>query len=649
MGFMVVKFESRRKLSTSKASGAVPARQCSGMGAAAGLPRFLQPKLKVSHTESPVETEADRAAEQVVDEPQQTQAASGSSARNGAPARAGGFVASGMGQSLPRSIQHSMESRFDADFSGVRVHDDASADAAACALNARAFTVGGDVVFASGEFRPDTVAGRRLLAHELAHVVQQAGGSRANESSPELHAAEPSIQRAVRTMGGEWDTTKYDVVKNAAGTTDIGVEINLNFTPENPVDAELIGMVQTARSLAGGRPVFPSGTASRAIPAGEKGVEEGAKIDQDRAHANPLYAAGPAGAADTLASTPLQNTAVFGEHGFHFRDITGALQHKDPILKDKTEMSPPGNNSSQTFETTALAVQGAQDGTYYGSVRWGWQTNASGTFTKLPLTLGAVGVPSATFMRAAELWNASTTSTGMATLNLPTANLPSSVALPSTRTTSDLVIQMARVNTELASLSPGTDKTNKEFEKKALEFELAKRADQPTISLADQEKAAALLSTPDLIKRADALPAEISSLAAGSARTDKELGQEAVKREIAKRKMLITVHVHETEDIIGSDSVYVTAASGLLRTSTSVVDLNDGQEHTFVVPLSALFLGPPSSLASSSLFIKAYDEDWEGDDLMFDKEWVWSSLPAEETQSRDDGKYTVRIDFAQLR
>jgi hypothetical protein len=107
--------------------------------------------------------------------------------------------------------------------------------------------------------------------------------------------------------------------------------------------------------------------------------------------------------------------------------------------------------------------------------------------------------------------------------------------------------------------------------------------------------------------------------------------------------MLITVHVHETEDLIGSDSVYVIAASGFLRTSTSVVDLNNGQEHTFVVPLSSLFLGP------SSLFIKAYDEDWEGDDLMFDKEWVWSSLPAEETQSRDGGKYTVRIDFAQLR
>jgi len=235
----------------------------------------------------------------------------------------------------------------------------------------------------------------------------------------------------------------------------------------------------------------------------------------------------------------------------------------------------------------------------------------------------------------------------VASLDLAASKLPSSTRLPASRTTSDLVIQIAKVNGELASLAPGADKTNKEFEKKALEFELAKRADQPTLSLADQEKAAALLSTPDLLKRSDALPAEISGMAAGSARTDKELEQEAVKREIAKRKVLITVHVHETEDVVGSDSVYVSAASGFLGAETSVVDLNDGQEHTFVVPLSDLFFGPPFALPS--LFIKVYDEDWEGDDLMFKKEWAWSSLPSEETQSRDGGKYTVRVDFAQLR
>ena len=121
-----------------------------------------------------------------------------------------------------------------------------------------------------------------------------------------------------------------------------------------------------------------------------------------------------------------------------------------------------------------------------------------------------------------------------------------------------------------------------------------------------------------------------------------------LQREIAKRRILIKVHVHETEDVIGSDSVYVKASSAAGSQRTRVIDLNDGQEYEFVIPLSALF-SAPATKGTTTLDIKAYDEDWEGDDLMFDKSWTWSSLPAEETQSRDGGKYTVRIDFAQLR
>jgi len=58
---------------------------------------------------------------------------------------------------------------------GARLHTDGQAHVLARAVAARAFTVGRDVFFASGEYRPHTTAGRRLLAHELAHVVQQHG------------------------------------------------------------------------------------------------------------------------------------------------------------------------------------------------------------------------------------------------------------------------------------------------------------------------------------------------------------------------------------------------------------------------------------------------------------------------------------------
>ena len=65
------------------------------------------------------------------------------------------------------------EPRFGHDFSRVRVHDSLEAGRAASSINARAFTLGKDVVFASGAYRPHSEAGRRLLAHELTHVVQQ--------------------------------------------------------------------------------------------------------------------------------------------------------------------------------------------------------------------------------------------------------------------------------------------------------------------------------------------------------------------------------------------------------------------------------------------------------------------------------------------
>lgn len=66
-----------------------------------------------------------------------------------------------------------MESRFGRDFGDVRVHDGADADAAATALRARAFTIGRDVFFAHGEYDASGAGKRRLLAHELTHVVQQ--------------------------------------------------------------------------------------------------------------------------------------------------------------------------------------------------------------------------------------------------------------------------------------------------------------------------------------------------------------------------------------------------------------------------------------------------------------------------------------------
>lgn len=77
------------------------------------------------------------------------------------------------GRPLSQSVRAFFESRFESGFSRVRVHDDAYAANVARSINARAFTLGQHIVFAAGEYAPDATPGRRLLAHELTHVVQQ--------------------------------------------------------------------------------------------------------------------------------------------------------------------------------------------------------------------------------------------------------------------------------------------------------------------------------------------------------------------------------------------------------------------------------------------------------------------------------------------
>jgi len=82
----------------------------------------------------------------------------------------------GGGRLLAESERAYFEPRFGHDFSQVRMHTDTQAAESAWAVNARAFTVGQDVVFGAGQYAPESSTGQRLMAHELTHVVQQNGG-----------------------------------------------------------------------------------------------------------------------------------------------------------------------------------------------------------------------------------------------------------------------------------------------------------------------------------------------------------------------------------------------------------------------------------------------------------------------------------------
>ena len=126
---------------------------------------------RVSRPSDPFEHEAARVAERVTGGP--------AAPHDGAPLAARGAgrrglaQAAGSGQALPVPLRGDMETRFGADFGDVRLHTDRGAAASAAALNASAYTAGADIVFGGGQYRPDTRAGRRLLAHELTHVLQQ--------------------------------------------------------------------------------------------------------------------------------------------------------------------------------------------------------------------------------------------------------------------------------------------------------------------------------------------------------------------------------------------------------------------------------------------------------------------------------------------
>jgi uncharacterized protein DUF4157/3D domain-containing protein len=95
-----------------------------------------------------------------------------------APTESGGDLeqdADRAATAIMRAPDTDVDPRFGPDFSRVRIHADSNSAKVARSLNSRAFTVGNTIVFGAGEFAPTTASGRELLAHELAHVLQQQG------------------------------------------------------------------------------------------------------------------------------------------------------------------------------------------------------------------------------------------------------------------------------------------------------------------------------------------------------------------------------------------------------------------------------------------------------------------------------------------
>jgi Domain of unknown function (DUF4157) len=199
---------------------------------ASGHPPEIRTKLKVSAPNERLEQEADRAAEQVMrmpgppiatvsgplgiqrlcaecedevqreraedDERAQVEPAAGSAPVVTPQVTAEIVALRGCGRPLPASERAFFEPRFGQNFSHVRIHADAMAASLAEALSAQAFTLGHHVFFAAARYAPATTPGRRLLAHELSHVLQQGDVppqaiSRQEAPDEEEEFGEPSV------------------------------------------------------------------------------------------------------------------------------------------------------------------------------------------------------------------------------------------------------------------------------------------------------------------------------------------------------------------------------------------------------------------------------------------------------------------------
>jgi len=238
--------------------------------------RRIQTQLKIGSPNDACEREADRVANQVMRLPDRAPAEStlstssatpvihrrarpcpgalpgsqaefliqsqsaGGEASASPPGFEGGLRAiQGGGSPLAESTRTFFEPRFGAEFSDVRVHSDAGAADLAARVNAKAFTLGRDLVFGSGQYAPETPGGKQLLAHELTHVVQQRQGQ-VSRTIQRVHTFTPGRPAHDHTPVG-WATVQAGASSNCSPLSERGrIEcVCATLSPINVMNAVL--------------------------------------------------------------------------------------------------------------------------------------------------------------------------------------------------------------------------------------------------------------------------------------------------------------------------------------------------------------------------------------------------------------------------
>jgi hypothetical protein len=142
----------------------------------------------------------------------------------------------GGGQPLPAATRSFFEPRFGVDFGGVRAHTHSGAAQIARSVNAKAFTLGQDLVFGEGQYSPETTDGKKLLAHELTHVIQQGGGTQTNQGgqkptlqkSPDLKIMRAGFESSIQVCHRVLESRDFDVTKGGLRVVFVLEELDKN-------------------------------------------------------------------------------------------------------------------------------------------------------------------------------------------------------------------------------------------------------------------------------------------------------------------------------------------------------------------------------------------------------------------------------------
>lgn len=231
------------------------------------------------------------------------------------------------------------------------------------------------------------------------------------------------VQREVKTHGGTFQTSRYEAHYNEnvgeTKQTEVGADIKLKFTPDPSVlgGAQHIGLTQTVKSIKSTptgqlEPFTPPDSPMKVefkLNAGEgdlgRGIDVKDRYDDDmdtENSTNPMY-----GVFNKKGKVSKKLSDTLPDIGFGPRNLdTGAAELYD---KPRTALDFPAQAVSMQFEATAIILEGALEGSYLGSIAWGWE-KAEGDDARPLLKPTAIsklsdGIPTSAFLTAARKWN----------------------------------------------------------------------------------------------------------------------------------------------------------------------------------------------------------------------------------------------------